>query len=285
MTLVRQAEKAASHAVRATLIDGLLVEQYSYSAGAIEPLPPHAHPEYQLGLSFDQGGEYRVRGARHTIPPGTISIMQGGETHAPSDRRRLEQSATYTMLYIDPAALFGVARDVADAPVDTPIFSMPTIADHDLALLICRLQSPAASASRLAQQTLMLQIITRLLTRHADRVLPPRPVRSAHPAVARVQEFLHSHYAANVSLDDLAQIADLSRYHLCRVFAREVGVPPHVYQTQVRIQRARLLLARGTPPVEVARLVGFYDQSHFGQHFKRWVGVTPARYAPGARTS
>jgi AraC-like DNA-binding protein len=282
---LRIAKSLASHTVQATVIDGMLLERYSYSAGAIEPLPPHAHPEYQLGLSFDQAGEYRVRGARHTIPPGTISVIGGGETHAPSDRRRLDSSATFTMLYIDPAMLLDGGRDIADAPVATSSFSTPAIADHDLALLIWQLHSPAAIASRLTQQTLVLQMITRLLTRHADRVLPQRPVRSAHPAVERVRAYLHDHYAANVSLDDLARLADLSRYHLCRVFRREVGVPPHVYQTQIRIQRAKRLLARGTPPIDVARLVGFYDQSHFGQHFKRWVGITPARYARSARMS
>ncbi len=90
---------------------------------------------------------------------------------------------------------------------------------------------------------------------------------------------MHDNYARNVSLQELADLAELSTFHLSRAFRKAVGVPPHMYQIQVRIARAKTLLARGVSPASVAHAVGFYDQSHFGQHFKRLVGVTPGAYA------
>jgi AraC-like DNA-binding protein len=58
-----------------------------------------------------------------------------------------------------------------------------------------------------------------------------------------------------------------------------VGVPPHAYQIQLRIARARHLLALGMPPSAVAAEVGFHDQSHFIRHFKRVLHVTPGEFA------
>jgi AraC-like DNA-binding protein len=107
----------------------------------------------------------------------------------------------------------------------------------------------------------------------------------ARPEMLRIRDFLHDQISENVSLEQLAAIAGLSPFHLCRVFRQTFGVPPHVYQTQVRILHAKKMLANGQSLSEIAQASGFYDQSHFGWHFKRLVGVTPASYRTIARTS
>src|SRR6202008_1114252 len=74
-------------------------------------------------------------------------------------------------------------------------------------------------------------------------------------------------------------------YALVRAFSKEVGMPPHAYQTYVRVLRARELIALGRRLSSVALDVGFTDQSHLSRNFKRGLGVTPGRYArlaPGA---
>jgi hypothetical protein len=91
--------------VRAWLVEGLLLEHYVYPSGVVEPLPRHAHAEYQFGLSLDHAGEYRYRGARHMIPAGALSAIQSGEAHTPSDRPVLDHPAQFAMLYVQPAAL------------------------------------------------------------------------------------------------------------------------------------------------------------------------------------
>ncbi|MEW6734220.1 MAG: helix-turn-helix domain-containing protein, partial [Acidobacteriota bacterium] len=67
--------------------------------------------------------------------------------------------------------------------------------------------------------------------------------------------------------------------YLIRAFRNEVGIPPYVYLTQVRIEKAKKLLAKGAPIAEVAVAVGFADQSHLNRFFKRIIGITPGRYA------
>jgi AraC-like DNA-binding protein len=99
-----------------------------------------------------------------------------------------------------------------------------------------------------------------------------RPVR-------RALELLRERLADPLTLDELASHAALDKYHLCRAFRAQVGLPPHAYLTRLRIARAKQLLGDGVRPSEVAPQVGLYDQSQLNRHFRRLVGTTPGRYA------
>jgi AraC-like DNA-binding protein len=101
-----------------------------------------------------------------------------------------------------------------------------------------------------------------------------RPVR-------RARELLRERLAEPVTLDELAAYAGLDKFHLCRAFRAQIGLPPHAYLTRLRIMRAKELLAAGEKPSEVAPQVGLYDQSQLNRHFRRIVGTTPGQYARG----
>jgi AraC-like DNA-binding protein len=98
-------------------------------------------------------------------------------------------------------------------------------------------------------------------------------------AIERAKQYLHDNFNELVSLDELAALAKLSRFHLLRAFARHTGMPPHTYQLQLRIDRACVLLRAGVTAAEAATQVGFADQSHFTRHFKRIWCITPGQYA------
>ncbi|MEL6381672.1 MAG: AraC family transcriptional regulator [Cyanobacteria bacterium J06626_18] len=271
--------REAKVSVQAWESDGILLEHYAYTAGAVEPLPKHAHVEYQLGLSYDCQGEYTYRGARHAIPKGSLSIIHSGEVHAPSDRTSLPHPAHFAMAHIDPSCFQAIAAEMGEKPTSLPFFPTVHISDPQLNRLFLDLQAVIDKhASQLEQETALWDFLTHLIARHAVNRPSIQPVQSAHTAIKRACDYLHAHCVEDVSLQDLAAIANLSRFHFCRVFSREVGVSPSTYQTQLRIAQARRLLAQGLPIVTVAATTGFYDQSHFGRTFKRQVGTTPSNY-------
>jgi transcriptional regulator GlxA family with amidase domain len=109
----------------------------------------------------------------------------------------------------------------------------------------------------------------------------PRRTRPEHAAVRRARMYLEERWAEPVALAELAAVAGLSRFELARTFRAQVGLPPHAFQLDLRVARARSLLATGEPPAAVAVECGFFDQAHLGRVFKRAVGVPPARYAAG----
>jgi AraC-like DNA-binding protein len=131
-----------------------------------------------------------------------------------------------------------------------------------------------AGADRLALEVAVAEAISAFTT-IADAKLEHTS------AVRRAIELLREQLAEPVTLDDLAAHAGLDKFHLCRAFRAQVGIPPYAYLTRLRIVRAKELLAAGVKPGEIAPQVGLYDQSQLNRHFRRLVGTTPGQYARG----
>jgi AraC-like DNA-binding protein len=93
--------------------------------------------------------------------------------------------------------------------------------------------------------------------------------------MARIRDYLRSHFDQDITVDALAREAGLSRVHLTRAFARQFGVPPHIYLNAVRLERAQAAMLAGQGLAEVAAACGFADQSHFSRRFKGSVGLAP----------
>ena len=79
----------------------------------------------------------------------------------------------------------------------------------------------------------------------------------------------------NISLDKLANNCNLSKYHFLRVFKKEMGLTPHSFIINERLNRANNLIKNGKTISEASLLVGFNDQSHFTRNFKKYFGYTP----------
>lgn len=260
------------------MLDGAHLEHYAYSTGRVEPLAMHAHDEYQLAFSFDATGKYFYRHAEWDVPVRSFTIIHPGELHTPNQRTKIEEPSSYWMMYLDPARVQSLCEELAARTASPPFFSPRPFFDDDLARAYVTLfdNRPAA---RLEQDVGLLEFTECLVTRHAQTPTNPVGTLSTRREVLRARDFLLDNLAENVSLADLAQVANLSQHHLNRTFRRELGVPPQTYQTQMRVARARLLLAAGESPSQTAAAVGFYDQSHLNRHFKRIVGVTAGGYA------
>ena len=91
-----------------------------------------------------------------------------------------------------------------------------------------------------------------------------------------VTDYINDYLERELSLDELAAIAQLSPYHFSRAFKQSTGISPHQYVIQRRVERASKLLVQGKMSIaEVAQACGFTHQSHLNRHFKRITGVTP----------
>src|SRR5262249_44884316 len=103
-------------------------------------------------------------------------------------------------------------------------------------------------------------------------------------ALRRVRDYIEDHVTENISLETLAEVADLSRCHFARAFKQSVGTAPHAYLMQRRLERAeRLLVETDAPLCQVALDSGFGDQSTFSRYFRRNFGVTPRSFRRARR--
>jgi AraC-like DNA-binding protein len=98
----------------------------------------------------------------------------------------------------------------------------------------------------------------------------------------RVKGRMRAEYATELRLEELAADVGLTTFQLIGLFKRTVGMTPHAYLTQVRLNVACRHLAHARPLAEVATDVGFYDQSALTKHFKRCYGITPLQFARAA---
>jgi AraC-like DNA-binding protein len=135
-------------------------------------------------------------------------------------------------------------------------------------------QDPLVSESYLARgvQFLMEKCSEQPLSVRAEILRRP---------LDKVRGFLLENWCNKVSLQQLAGIAGLSRFHFLRSFSQHFGLPPHAFQRQIRITKACDLIKKGFPVTGIDH--GFSDQSHFIRHFKKIVGITPGSYASMVR--
>ena len=96
----------------------------------------------------------------------------------------------------------------------------------------------------------------------------------------RLTDYAMANLGSEVSLSELAAIADLSPYHFCRAFKQSTGLPPHAWLTARRIARAQemMLAHREMGLTEIALGVGYSTQAAFGVAFRRVTGVTPGQW-------
>jgi AraC-like DNA-binding protein len=237
----------------------------------------HTHEDFAISV-IERGIQgFHYRGSTQTAPANHVVVINPGEVH--TSYAVSQMGWTYRMLYPNVSLLQQVASEVAGRTRPIPYFPMAVIQDEQLFKLILgfhiALEKPT---SKLEQQSRFLWTLTKLIIRFSDDRPVLRSVGKERLAIKEVRDCLHSSYAENLSLEQLARIANLSPFHLIRVFRQEFGLPPHAYLTQVRVHRAKALLSLGCPIVQVALETGFVDQSHLTKKFKRIIGVTPREY-------
>lgn len=92
----------------------------------------------------------------------------------------------------------------------------------------------------------------------------------------RVKEFISANLEEDLSLSELAEVADLSQFHFARAFRKSTGQTPQHFLMEQRIERAKELLAKADLPlVEISLRTGFKNQSHFTTLFRKFTNLTP----------
>jgi AraC-like DNA-binding protein len=233
---------------------------------------PHAHETYAIGVIEFGASRVAYRGEWERHVPGGVIVIAPGEVH--NGEADHPAGWSYRMIYPPEAMVAHAVGEFTPAPVFARSFYEDAALAHDFGEVHRALEG----ADSLVTGSLMLHgFLRELVRRHACTVSPSR-TRSESAVVAGVRQYLHTHYSRPVALDELSHLAGLSTFHLIRVFKRAVGLPPHSYLGQVRVQRARELLRSGESISGTAFATGFSDQSHLTRHFRRVVGVTPGEY-------
>jgi len=251
-------------------LDGMEIVEGEYPSFRF---PRHAHPHFTISVLTAGEQRFEHKGRRMSLRPGDVVLLNPGETHA---NEPAGESWSHISLCLSEAALCARLPEFKDARFRA---RSTVIHEDGLATGVVQLLRRCARADELELQELAVGLFASVFGRHSDGT---RRIRSRAP-VDIVRRRLEEAPEVSVSLVELAQYAGTSGTSLLRSFARSVGCTPHVYQTACRIDRSKQLLRAGAKIADVALGCGFVDQSHFTHTFKRWLGMTPARYRTQVR--
>ncbi len=127
--------------------------------------------------------------------------------------------------------------------------------------------------------SLTIALICQLCNFYKDNVGSTDVHNNTDPGLFNALTLIHERYQESISIDTLAQIANLSRSAFIRKFQQICGMPPHKYLTKLRIETAtHYLESTELPLLEIAEISGFYDIAHFSRIFKAETGISPTKY-------
>jgi AraC-like DNA-binding protein len=242
--------------------------------GPLPRMPSHQHAQFQLTLYAGEPRRFDIAGRAFTGDMRTSVIIQSGEPHG-SVAIADEQTALRTF-YIDESIMEEAAASIWHR-AGTVAFRDPRLTD-EATVAALHAAHRALEAADLEGEVRFCAALEQLVRRHAAPIGTSRKLARSDDRMKQVRDLLVARVADNVRLDDLAAIADMSRFHLIRLFRQRYGVTPFAFQRNLRVERARDALRFGESLAEAAVEVGFADQSHLGRAFRAVMGATPGQY-------
>ncbi|WP_369389882.1 AraC family transcriptional regulator [Streptomyces sp. CG1] len=246
-------------------------EHYAY--------PMHAHDTYSFGVTDDGEQSFLCRGERHVSAAGLVMVFNPDDPH--DGQSAVHHGYRHRMLHLGEHLVREVLADTAAGGTGLPLFDAPVVDNPALARAVAGLHTAVGENAPRSVIEERLTAAVLALTRDAGT----RPARLPDPqgrvdpaAMARAHSLLRQRYAENITADELARAAGCSRFALYRGFRAMYGFAPSDYQRDLRLRRARALLAEGMAPSTAAAEAGFADQAHLTRWFARTYGVTPTAY-------
>ena len=260
---------------------GISVEEYQYptTPGEVE-LPgitdhwfnlPLGHPVRLWQKRDDRLLDLTVqRGDSIFVPAGqpTYWRCQGEDSY----RQSLH-------IYLTPESIKQTAEAFEIDRIDfVDCFSKPDLHLQHIAMLLLAELKSGGMMGQLYVESLTQVLIIHLL-RHYSQSAPITTYENRALTSVQLQQainYIHTHLNQELSLEQIAQVINISPTYFASLFKRATGTSPHQYVIGQRVERAKVMLSKTELTIaDIALQVGFSSQSHFTQQFKRFTGMTP----------
>lgn len=252
--------------------------------GAVEDHLIVWHKDGPTRIEADGGGGRFCK----TVPAGGLHLIPGGSDVS----IRLADPLSTMHVYIRHNVVKEIAGELAMGDASRVTLKSGILdADTTLTSLLRPVEMAIESeetSGRLYADYLALSLAAYLVENHSDARLRAAPRQKRQPGRSltadRAMAYMQENLSAPIGLDDIARAVERSPSHVFRIFKAEIGVPPHRCLIQLRIARARELLANTAIPIaEIAAECGFSHQEHLTHQFRRHCRTTPAAYRRAQR--
>ena len=263
-------------------------EVFHYKDDANQEVALHHHDFYELYFFVAGNVSYNIESNNYRLSPGDMLLISPQELHQPLVSPEKQNYERY-VLWINSSFLQQFSTPNQDvtrcfdstAPEHTNLIRPEGVTRELITYLIQQLireQDSGDFATDLYCLALLAQLLV-LVNRTALRAgRAPEPRDNADSTVYRILGYINEHYNEDLTLDFLANMFFMSKYHLSREFNRVAGTSVHRYIIQKRLIMARQMMAAGVSTSEVCQHCGFGDYSNFYRAFKNEYQISPRKY-------
>jgi AraC-like DNA-binding protein len=232
---------------------------------------------YQLELLDKGKGQFVYKEKIYPVSKGDLFLIQPGQLHSGQPDSKTGWQVTCLIIQPETLQLF---LDELDKDKEDFAFTDALVLPKGQKFVRLKkcfsalVEQVVTPSSDLETEILLFETLEALIN-IAQRTTK---FKAGKHNIQRVVRHIKNHVERKLTLEELADVSHLSKFHLLRTFKNELGMPPHAFQMQLRLNEARKRLLRGEAALEVALSLGFADQAHFMNAFKRYTYLTPKKY-------
>ncbi|AOT11113.1 AraC family transcriptional regulator [Pseudoalteromonas luteoviolacea] len=239
----------------------------------------HQHDCYELILTLGATGKRFIADDVHAFEDVDLALLLPGEPHT-WDNKDQQAPVGDVVVVLWPKALFAVNINEFEA-LQTWLEGLEygCVFSRESALKVKELLLEMGDANALKKLTLLSEVLSLLMRAQIEKEIPFNASSRHVTRVTTVLEVLNKDVTRFPSLSEAAVLANLSISTLKRVFKDSLGVSYSQYCEQLRLKRARHLLATTSLPISVvAQQCGFNSSAYFNQFYKKHENMTPSRF-------
>ena len=263
--------------------NGILVEQSQNFSTLVEAeLPAQSDHwfSFNMGTSSHLAQKHDDRLHDSTVRKGDSIFVPAGQ---PTYLRCQSANFCHQLLHIHlKPELVGQVAEASEIDAKrinfVNCFARQDLQLHQVAmLLLAELQSDSIMGRLYAES--LTQVLVIHLLRHYSTSTPT--ITSKNRSLTRTQlqqaiDYIHTSLDRDLSLAELAIVVNISPTYFASLFKQAMGISPHQYVIQQRVEQAKLMLSKTDLAIaDIALQVGFSSQSHLTRQFKRLTGMTP----------
>jgi AraC-like DNA-binding protein len=249
--------------IKTNQLDGLeLLKALDYN----EDFPLHSHETFCVSLI--ENGTFKEN--EQFASTGSIFITNPNDIH--SNDMVFDTGYSFKTLYISPD-IFKKLNNNQPLFFDNNCIENPLLFHQLNQFSENALKGPLS----IFDEKQLFSSLQSLLNQYAHQIEKPVSFNTIE-RIDDVKGHIQAHLGHKIVLEDLAKILDLDKFKFIRLFKKHIGLSPFSYITMLRIDKSKTFLQQGATLVDAALDAGFYDQSHYTNYFKHYVGVTPKIY-------
>jgi AraC-like DNA-binding protein/quercetin dioxygenase-like cupin family protein len=273
---------------------GLPMSMYkvTHNKGSRSILPAHWHHEFEIIYISRGSGIFKIDNIAYIVEQGNLLIINSQELHSAFCDN--EEGCDYYAFVFNMNYLSGEKGDICEKKYIAPLLARRRkftnyisankeweIECIEIVKRIVNAFSKKNAYYELYIKGCLFQMMNVMYVNNSIKEVQNNYDKGSEniESTKKVIEYIEKNYSNEISIDDLAQIANLSKYHFIRTFSLIIGVSPIKYINLIRVNEAANLLQSGHSNItEVANKCGFDNVSYFIKTFKSYKRETPNNY-------